>query len=117
MTPSTFVKRTTVDTVAVLVIVAAGVGWVGGTSAALGVLAGGALATANLWWLARRAVVATESPASTWSVVAVVRLAVVGLGVGVVLASGVAHPLGVVAGLTVLPFVLVARGLVAAREA
>jgi hypothetical protein len=44
------------------------------------------------------------------------RLAAVTGVVGVVFASGVAHPVGVVAGLTVLPCALIARGLRSARE-
>jgi hypothetical protein len=54
---------------------------------------------------------------SNWSLGSVLRLGGVAGAVAIVLTSGFAHPVGVVAGLTVLPFVLVARGLASAREA
>jgi hypothetical protein len=117
MTAIAFVKRASVETAAVVSALAVGVGLVFGPSAGIGVLAGGTLALANLWWLARRAVAATETPVSNGSLGSVLRLGGVAGAVAIVLTSGFAHPVGVVAGLTVLPFVLVARGLAAAREA
>jgi hypothetical protein len=117
MTAMTFVKRTSVDTALVVGLVSLVVLAVGGGPAALGVLAGGALALAHLWWLARRAVAATEAGGGAWSIGAIVRLAAVAGAVAAVLGTGAAHPLGVVAGLTVLPGALIVRGLRAAGEA
>ena len=87
-----FVRRATVDAAAVLGAIALGAAWVAGPGAGVGVLAGGAIAVGNLWWLSLRAV-------------------------AVVFASGLVHPLAVVAGLTVLPVVVIVRGLAVAREA
>ena len=67
MTAMGFVKRTCVDAALSLGAVALLVSVVGGTAAGIGVLAGGALALTNLWWLARRAVAATEAPVSLWT--------------------------------------------------
>ena len=117
MTAMGFVKRTSVDAAVALGVVTLVVATLGGAPAGLGVLAGGGLALVNLWWLARRAVAASETSISLWSLGAVVRLAGVGGAVAVVLGTGVAHPLGVVVGLTVLPCVLIGRGLAVAREA
>ena len=117
MTAMDFVKRTSVDTAVSVGVVSLGVLVFGSGPAAIGVLAGGVLALANLWWLARRAVAATQAPAMAWSLGTVLRFAAVGGAVALVLGTGAAHPLGVVAGLTVLPFALIARGLAAAREA
>jgi hypothetical protein len=117
MTAMGFVKRASVDAAVALGVVALVVTVLGGAPAGIGVLAGGALGLGNLWWLARRAVAASETPVSRWSLGAVLRLAAVGGAVAVVLGTGAGHPLGVVVGLTVLPCVLIARGLAAAREA
>ena len=117
MTAMGFVKRTSVDAAVSLGVVALVVAALGGAPTGVGVLAGGVLGLANLWWLARRAVAASEIRVSRWSLGAVLRLAAVGGAVAVVLGTGAAHPLGVVVGLTVLPCVLIVRGLVAAREA
>jgi hypothetical protein len=116
MTAIGFVKRASVETAVVLSVLAAVSGVVFGPSAGLGVLAGGSLALANLWSMARRAVSATEASSARWSLGAVLRLGGVAAAVALVLASGSAHPIAIVAGLTVLPCVLVARGLVEARS-
>ena len=116
MTAIGFVKRASVETAVVLSVLAGTAGFLFGPSAGLGILAGGSLALAILWSLARRAVAATEAPAPRWSLGAVLRLGGVAAAVALVLASGSAHPVAIVAGLTVLPIVLVARGLAAARS-
>ena len=117
MTAMGFVKRTSVDAAVSLGVVALVVAALGGVPAGVGVLAGGALGLGNLWWLARRAVAASDIRVSLWSLGTVLRLAAIGGAVAVVLGTGAAHPLGVVVGLTVLPFVLIARGLASASEA
>jgi hypothetical protein len=120
MTAMRFVKRATVETASILGVVALAVSLVVDARAGLGVLAGGTLALVNLWWLTRRAAGAAPASASSaagWSIAAGLRLAGVGAAVAILLASGLVHPVGVVAGLTVLPCVLIVRGLAAAREA
>ena len=117
MTAIAFVKRASVETAVVLSALAVAASLIFGPAVGVGVVAGGALALVNLWWLARRVVAATEAPVSNWSLGSVLRLGGVAGAVAIVLTSGFAHPVGLVAGLTVLPFVLVARGLAAAREA
>jgi hypothetical protein len=95
---------------------------VAGGPGALGVAAGAAVALASFRWIARgsrraAAVFAGGRPGALW---------VLGLGLrhltlfGVMalcLASGLAHPLGLVAGLSLLPPVLILSGLRAASRA
>jgi hypothetical protein len=116
MSPKTFVNRTVLESASVVAALALVALVVASGPVAVGVLAGGAVAVANLWWLARRALAATTPGAPHWSLGSVVRLAAVAGLVGAVLASGAAHPVGLVVGLTVLPFVVITRGLAAARE-
>jgi hypothetical protein len=111
MTAIDLVKRASVDAAAVLSVLAVVAGFAFGPPMGVGILAGGALAVVNLWWLARRAIAAAEAPDRNWPLGAVLRLGGVAAVAAIVLASGLAHPLGVVAGLTVLPFALLARGL------
>ena len=117
MSVRTFVKRATVETAAVAGVLALVAAALAGPSFGIGVLAGGALAVANLWWLTRNLDGAARGSSSAWSLLAVVRLAAAGAAIAVVLGAGLAHPVAVVGGLTVLPCVLVVRGLAAAREA
>src|SRR5688572_1475218 len=74
MTAIAFVKRASVETAAVLSALAVAAGLIFGSAVGIGVVAGGALALVNLWWLARRAVAATEAPVSNWSLGSVLRL-------------------------------------------
>jgi hypothetical protein len=91
--------------------------WFAGAAAASGVIAGGLVAIANLWWLSRRTDVhGGRRPALVWVAVSA-RLSAVALVVGALLVTGWAHPLGLVAGLSVLPPVLVVVGLRDARIA
>ena len=117
MSARTFVKRATVETAAVVGVLALVAAGLAGPSFGLGVLAGGTLAVANLWWLSRNLDAAATGSPRGWSLGAVVRLAASGTAIAVVLGTGLAHPVAVVGGLTVLPCVLVARGLAAATEA
>src|SRR5881397_2147994 len=61
MTPSNMTARVTAATCALVALLAAPAGWLGGSTAALGVLAGGALAVVNFRWLAARAVAVASS--------------------------------------------------------
>jgi hypothetical protein len=117
MTARGFVKRATIETAATVGVLAVFAASVGGPDFGIGVLAGGALALVNLWWLARRLVAVSTGSSAAWSLGAVVRLAAAAVAIAVVLGTGLAHPVAVVGGLTVLPCVLVIRGLAAAREA
>jgi hypothetical protein len=119
MTATTFLTRVTIDGAVALSVLAALAAWLAGPSHGLGVLAGGVLALGNLWWIGRRtaSLLAANAPGAPGPLGAVTRLAVMGAAVAVVLATGLAHPIGVVVGLTVLPFTVIARGLAAARQA
>jgi hypothetical protein len=88
-----------------------------GVSAAAGVAAGGAVAIVNFRWLSGRVVSALDgAPApGGWALGFGLRLIAVAAATAALLASGWAHPAGVVAGFTVLPCALVLRGLSQAR--
>src|SRR3989454_530806 len=81
------------------------------------VLVGGALAMVNFRWLVARAFVATSTgsaSAAAWIVGAGLRFAACTAACGILLATGWAHPVALVAGFTVLPCDLIARGLASA---
>ena len=86
--------------------------WLGGAPGAIGAASGGALAIANWWWLSRRArISADRRPALAWAAAATLRLSAIALVVAALLVTGWAHPVGLVAGLSVLPPILVIAGL------
>ena len=121
MTPSNMTARVTAATCALVALLAAPAGWLGGSTAALGVLAGGALAVVNFRWLAARAVaVAVASSAGVaggaWLVGAGLRLAVFAAACAVLLALEWAHPVALLAGLSVLPCAVIVEGLRAASR-
>jgi hypothetical protein len=95
--------------------------WLAGVSAAAGVAAGGAIALFNFRWLARdvsRAtalVVGGQATAGRISRIGLRQLATFG-ALGLLVAQGWAHPVGVGVGLAALPPVLLAAGLLAARK-
>jgi hypothetical protein len=94
-----FRARVTLETAIVLIAVAVPAAWLGGPSAAIGVLAAGGLTVGNFWWLSRAAVAAGAAGAPQVS--------------GWVFAAGLRLTLlfAVVLGLTVLPCALIFRGL------
>jgi ATP synthase I chain len=96
---------------AVLSVVAA---VVGGASAAIGVAGGGLITLLNFRWLARDAIRATTGEGRL-SALGLRKIAAL-LALGGLVACGVTHPVAVAAGLLVLPPVLVAQGLLAARD-
>ena len=119
MTPSELKARVTVATCAGAVVMALTLAWLAGPAAALGILAGGALAVVNFRWLAARADVAAAAPGlagAVWYVGAALRFALVAAVAGLLFASGWAHPVALLAGFTVLPCALVVLGLHAARQ-
>ena len=118
MTPSELTTRVTRDTCATVAVLAAVVWWLAGASAGLGVLAGGGLAVVNFRWLVARAFVATatgSASAAAWLLGAGLRFVACTAACGILIATGWAHPVALVAGFTVLPCDLIARGLAAAR--
>src|SRR6266576_3039484 len=96
MTPSELTTRVTLDTCAAVGALAALGWWLLGAPIGLGVLTGSASAAA-------------------WIVGAGLRFAACAGACGMLLAYGWAHPIALVAGFTVLPCDLIARGLESAR--
>ena len=102
-------------------VITAGAWWLAGAPAAAGVGGGGAIALLNFRWLARDVSRATALIAEGGSGVG--RISRVGLrqvvtfgALGVLIAQGWAHPVGVGVGLAALPPVLLAQGLLDARK-
>ena len=118
MTPSELTTRVTLDTSAAVLALAALAGWLLGVPSGVGVLAGGVLAVVNFRWLVIRTSVALttgSTSATAWIIGAGLRFVACAAACGALLAYGWAHPLGLVAGFTVLPCDLIARGLASAR--
>jgi hypothetical protein len=99
----------------------AGAWWLAGTAAAAGVGGGGAIALLNFRWLARDVGRATALVAEDGGGVG--RIGRIGLrqlvtltALGLLIAQGWAHPVGVGIGLATLPPVLLAQGLLDARK-
>ena len=110
--------RVALETCAVSGALALPAAWLGGGTAAFGVIAGTALAVLNFLWLARGARRATTAPsAAGWALASSLRLLAVAAACALLLRTGAIHPVAVVIGLTVLPCALVVRGLTTAREA
>jgi hypothetical protein len=115
---SSLTTRVTVDAGIFALALALGGAWLGGPTMFLGILAGAALALADFWWLsARLSGVGDDAPgALAWLGAAGLRLAGVAVAVAVLFVTGWFHPVGLVAGLAVLPCALVTRGLRLARK-
>jgi len=106
---------------ATVAAMAAGAWWLGGAPVAAGVGGGGAIALLNFRWLARDVSRATSLIAEGGGGVG--RIGRVGLrqlvtfgALGLLVAEGWAHPVGVGIGLAALPPVLLAQGLLDARK-
>jgi hypothetical protein len=102
-------------------VITAGAWWLAGAPAAAGVGGGGAIALMNFRWLARDVSRATALVAEGGGGVG--RIGRVGLrqlvtfgALGLLVAQGWAHPVGVGIGLAALPPVLLAQGLLDARK-
>ena len=119
--PSDLSARVTVSGLPTVLALTAAAGWIAGAEGAVGVLGGGAVALVNFRWLARSvakmAALAREDRSAVvgWRGVWLRHLLTVG-ALGFLVGGGWAHPLAVIVGLSVLPAVLVAQGLRAARE-
>ena len=97
-----------------LLALAAPAVWLAGLSGLLGVVAGGGLALVNFWWLQDRATAACARGGvrpTPWMAASGLRLGVMAGSCAALLATGSAHPIALVAGLTVVPCVLVALAL------
>src|SRR5436190_12429401 len=111
-----FRARVTFETAIALAALAVPAAFFAGPSAAIGVLAAGALTVGNFWWLSRAAT-ATAGPdaappqVSGWVFAAGIRFLLLFAAFVALCAGGYAHPVAVVVGLTVLPCALIARGL------
>ena len=112
--------RVTAESAVAVVALAAVAAWIGGAVAALGMLAGGALAIGNFRSLAARVAAlgsADGAGARGFLLGFGLRFATLAVACGVLLATGRAHPVALLAGLTVVPLTVLARGLhVALRE-
>jgi ATP synthase I chain len=119
MNPNELTSRVARDACVLGAALTAPSAWLAGLDGALGAAAGAGIAVGNFRWLAAR-VTAAADDASTerrlWTLGAVLRLGALAAAVTLVLLSGHAHPLALVAGLSVIPVTVVARGLAAARE-
>jgi hypothetical protein len=119
MTPSELASRVARDACVLGAALTGPAAWLGGLDGALGAAAGAGIAVGNFRWLAAR-VRAAADDASTerrlWTLGAGLRLGALAAAVALVLLSGHAHPLAIVAGLSVIPVAVIARGLAAARE-
>jgi ATP synthase I chain len=120
MTTSELKARVTIESSAVCVALALAALAVWGLAAGAGVAAAGALTIANFRWLARGAAMAAggsrERRLAVWMLSAAGRFTGLLAAFAALFASGWVHPVAVVAGLTVLPCAVVARGLYAARS-
>ena len=118
MTPSDLIWRVTRDVCALGAALALAAAWLGGPAGAVGAAAGVALALGNVRWLASRVPGSSGTSGAAralWSMMAGFRFIVFGAVCAALLATGWAHPVALVAGLTALPCALVAHGVRAAR--
>jgi hypothetical protein len=118
MTPGDLTSRVSRDACVLGVVLTAPAAWLGGLDGALGAAAGAGIAVGNFRWLASRvtaAVDAASTARSLWTLGATLRWVALAAAVTLALVSGHAHPLAIVAGLSVIPVSVVAQGLRAAR--
>jgi hypothetical protein len=97
-------------------------GLLGGLEGALGTLAGGLLSLGSFHWLSRGvrtvgAFFAGGRAHPLWVIGLGVRYTALFGAIALLLASGAAHPVGLLAGLSILPPVVIAVGLRAGRTA
>jgi hypothetical protein len=116
-----FVGRVSRAMLLALAVVAAGAGLMVGWSAAAGILAGGLISLGSFRWIARvvvRASTSTGGRGLALSALAVGGRHVVVFGaLALALGSGVAHPVAVLAGVSLLPPIVIALGLSVTKPA
>ena len=116
------VGRVTRTSLIILAPVSLAAGLLGGGAGALGALAGGLLSLASLWWLSRGvrsagAFFAGGRAHPLWMIALGGRYTLFFGAVALLLWSGAVHPVGLLAGLSVVPPVLILIGLRASRAA
>src|SRR5260370_30940215 len=112
MSPGRLPSGVTADACALALALAAPAAWLAGAAAALGVLAGGALALLTFRWLATRALAVTAGDArGAWAIGAGIRLAALAAASAVLLGLEWAHPVALLAGPAVVPFPVNDHGL------
>jgi hypothetical protein len=116
-----FVGRVSRAMLVALAVVAACAGLMAGWPAAAGSLAGGLISLGSFRWIARGVVQASTLPSRrglALSALAVgARHLVLFAALALALWSGAAHPVALLAGLSLLPPILITLGLSAARPA
>lgn len=122
MTSRDLVVRVTIDGLLAVAVMALLAGWLVGSAAFVGVLAAGLLSLVNLRWIARSASAATAAlgggrPRWSWTLALGARFLLMFGALAALLASGAVAPVALMAGLAVLPVVLLVRGFAAARDA
>ncbi len=96
--------------------------WIGGATSVIGTVAGGLLSLGSLYWVSRGVrnaggFLAGGRSHKRWVIALGLRYAVLFGVVALLLGTGAAHPMGLAAGLSVLPPVVIILGLRAARAA
>lgn len=114
------VARVSRTSLVVLVPVSLAGAWIGGAPGAVGTVAGGLLSLLSFHWLSRGvrnagAFLAGGRSHPLWVIGLGLRYTVLFGAVALLLGTGAAHPMGLVAGLSVLPPVVIILGLRAAR--
>jgi hypothetical protein len=116
MSPMELASRVTWESASAVAVLSLVSGLVGGVPVGAGVSAGGVLAIANFRWLAGRVVSVLDGGRPRGRALGFgLRLIALAAVTASLMATGLAHPVGVVIGLTVLPCALVLRGLGQAR--
>jgi hypothetical protein len=116
MISSDFTPRVALETTAIVTALTVPAAWLGGVSAALGVLAGGLLGVGNFCWLSGQARAACEAVTGAarrdgWMLLSTLRLFVTTAACAILLVTGWIHPVALLVGLTVLPYEVIAQGL------
>lgn len=122
MTKSEFTARVTLHGALATAGTAVLAGWFAGVTTSAGVVAGGGLALVDFRWLTRSASVAAAAVTggrlrAGWMLAAAARLLVMFGAISLMLVSGRIAPVALMAGLAVLPLVVIAQGFRAARAA
>lgn len=112
MTATELISRVTLFCLVAMPAVAAGAGWLGGLRGAVGAVAGAVIALLHFRWLARAAAYALHGERGRMLSLAGLGLRYAGtfVALALTLATGWAHPLAVIAGLSVLPPALIVEG-------
>jgi hypothetical protein len=122
VTPGELRARVLRETGAGVLLLALMAAWPAGAPGFIGVAGAGAISLANFWWLARgasatlRASSLPGAASGAWMLAAGLRFLGLVAAFATLCATGWAHPVAVVVGLTVLPCNLIALGLRAARD-